>query len=109
MGTFFANFVAAFIKQGFTGALALISGLVSALNKEVRGVGGCATKMFVSRRMEPAFSGLCGAICVPCLRGLELQLRTCYRVTREPRGGAGPWEGALWILSRHTNHLGSAC
>lgn len=39
MGTFFANFVAAFIKRGFAGALALISGLVSALNKEVRGVG----------------------------------------------------------------------
>lgn len=36
---FFANFVAAFIKRGFTGALALISGLVSALNKEVRSVG----------------------------------------------------------------------
>lgn len=60
MGTFFfANFVAAFIKRGFTGALALISGLVSALNKEVWGVGGsCATKMFVSGRMEPAFSAL---------------------------------------------------
>lgn len=57
---FFANFVAAFIKRGFTGALALISGLVSALNKEVRGVGAAPQWMFVSGRMETAFSALCG-------------------------------------------------
>lgn len=49
-----ANFVAAFIKWGFTGALSSISGLVGELNKMVRDVGAAPEKIFVSRRMELA-------------------------------------------------------
>lgn len=49
-----ANFVAAFIKWGFTGALSSISGLVGELNKMVRDAGAAPEKIFVSRRMELA-------------------------------------------------------
>lgn len=49
-----ANFVAAFIKWGFTGALSSISGLVGELNKMVRDAGAAPEKIFVSQRMELA-------------------------------------------------------
>lgn len=52
LGTFFANFVAAFIKWGFTAALSSISGLVGELNKMVRDMGAAPEKIFVSQRMS---------------------------------------------------------
>lgn len=61
-GHIFANFVTAFIKWGFTGALSSISGLVGELNKTAWDVGAALEKIFVSRRMEPAFPA-------PCRRG----------------------------------------
>lgn len=58
-GHIFANFVTAFIKWGFTGALSSISGLVDELNKTVWDGGAALEKVFVLRRMEPAFRALC--------------------------------------------------
>lgn len=51
-GHIFANFVAAFIKQGFTGALSSISGLVGELNKMVWDAGAAPEKIFVLQRMS---------------------------------------------------------
>lgn len=78
-GHVFANFVAAFIKWGFTGALSPISGLVGAINKTESDSGAAQEKVFVLQRMS----------CVPC----PVQVRRAGRpVAGGPRGSSWPGE-----------------
>lgn len=80
-----ANFVAAFIKWGFTGALSSLSGLVGELNKTVWDAGAAPEKIFVSQRMEPAFPAL-------CRRGRQGGRQSSWRAGPSEQRSPNPWE-----------------
>lgn len=98
----------AFIKWGFTGALSSISGLVGELNKTVWDAGAALEKIFVSRRMEPAFPALCrrgrpgsrvaggpSSLLLPGQRSPDVG--TLYNADRKWEGGWVPWRTGPWV------------